>query len=243
MHGFYFGDRHRQLYGAYDAPVQPSSRAVVICQPWGPEGLSGHQSLRRLARVLADNDVHAMRFDYYGTGDSAGNGSDTTLESMLADLDYAVEECADLSQLEQVWLVGVRLGGTLAAQYAPTAGAVSGVVLWDPIVDGPAYLDQLEQNAKGQVEGAWDVGGFLLSPEMRHQIADFALSDPPERGGGRPCHAFCFKSSCDSAVLERAGYGVQVYNEPPPWLVHADFGSIAVPNATISAITEFLRDH
>ena len=74
MNLLFFGSSARQLFGAYHTP--PSTVAerggAVLCPSWGSEYQASHRILRRLATRLSESGYHVLRFDYYGTGDSAG---------------------------------------------------------------------------------------------------------------------------------------------------------------------------
>jgi uncharacterized protein len=99
-----------------------------------------HMALRKLAAVLSRDGFHVLRFDYYGTGDSAGESTDGTLAEWQADIVSAIADLKDCSGATKVSLVGLRLGAALAAR-APVA--VANLVLWEPVLEGPAYLEQL----------------------------------------------------------------------------------------------------
>ncbi|MEO7331245.1 MAG: alpha/beta hydrolase, partial [Minicystis sp.] len=69
-----FGPAAGQLFGLYHAPDAASARAtgVVLCNPLGYEAMCVHRMYRQLAEKLAAAGIHALRFDYHGTGDSSG---------------------------------------------------------------------------------------------------------------------------------------------------------------------------
>ena len=62
---------------------------VVICCPLGYKALLSHRSLRHLAEEAAARGYPALRFDYDGTGDSAGYDLDADRwEAWLASLRF-----------------------------------------------------------------------------------------------------------------------------------------------------------
>ena len=74
----YFG-RGRRLFGWLHSPSPNSSRldcAVLICAPLGYEELCAHRALRHWAIALANGGVATLRFDYDGSGNSAGSDID-----------------------------------------------------------------------------------------------------------------------------------------------------------------------
>ena len=53
-----------------------ATRGVVLCQPFGREAMWVHKGWRVFAEALADSGAPTLRFDYAGTGDSAGESED-----------------------------------------------------------------------------------------------------------------------------------------------------------------------
>jgi pimeloyl-ACP methyl ester carboxylesterase len=96
--------------------------------------------LRKLASTLAHDGFHVLRFDYYGTGDSSGGPRDGSLSEWCQNIVTAAADLKECSGVTKVSLLGLRLGATLAAL---TPMDVTNLVLWDPVVDGRKYLDEL----------------------------------------------------------------------------------------------------
>jgi pimeloyl-ACP methyl ester carboxylesterase len=170
MNPFYFGAGRRRLFGAYEPARLDSrhTRAVVFCYPWGSEYLHAHRSMRRLATMLTEAGFHTLRFDYFGTGDSAGDVIEADIEGWEADIESAMEELKDTTGAVRITLLGLRLGATLAAIVAAKRHRdVDAVVLWDPIVSGGEYLQALHQ-----------------AHQSNPRIGQPPLSRPAESGGG-----------------------------------------------------------
>ncbi|HKE49019.1 MAG TPA: alpha/beta fold hydrolase [Rhodanobacteraceae bacterium] len=148
MTAFFFGNSDRQLYGVYHAAQSGPGRpiGVVLCSPFGAEAIRAHRILRVLAERLARAGAHVLRFDYRGTGDSAGDGSDVDLEQWQGDIASADAELRDMSGVTRVIWIGLRLGASLAmlAARKPPAG-LAGLVLWEPVVRGKDYLAELDR--------------------------------------------------------------------------------------------------
>jgi uncharacterized protein len=133
------------LFGCYHPPTHRQTRrcAVVLCYPFGQEYIRTHRSFVQLAKRLAASGFPVLRFDYYGCGDSAGGSEEGRIRRWVADIGSAVEEVRHQSGLQQVCLVGLRLGGALAVSAAAERGDVDSLVLWDPVIRGPDYREQL----------------------------------------------------------------------------------------------------
>jgi uncharacterized protein len=131
------GSVQRRLFAVHEAAAATSRppRAVVLCQPWGAEYTYAHRSMRQLALKLTLSGCHTLRFDYFGTGDSGGDESDTDLAGCESDVESAIDALIDIAGTPQVTLIGLRAGANIAANVAARRAAiVEALVLWDPII-------------------------------------------------------------------------------------------------------------
>jgi pimeloyl-ACP methyl ester carboxylesterase len=162
---FFFGSADRQLFGAYHAsrPSVPERGAAVLCPPWGPEYIASHRVLRRLALMLSESGYHVLRFDYFGTGDSAGSREEGDLDSWYADASAAVDELRDMSGVSKVTVFGIRLGAHVAWRLALNRSDVSAVVMWDPVIDGTEYVREL-------VDAQQEIDRWSLVPDDTRSV-------------------------------------------------------------------------
>lgn len=138
---FYFGDSGRRLFGLYEVPAEPKRHGVVLCPPLGTEYFYAHQSVRLLGQLLAEAGQHVLRFDWYGSGDSAGEPGDGDSDASRAeDLSWAIDELRDLAGIRKVSLVGLRGAATAVLAAAAERNEIKRAVLWDPLE--PATADK-----------------------------------------------------------------------------------------------------
>ena len=137
--------RGRELYVMHHAPARASrSHAVVLCNPFGQEAIRAHRFYRVLADRLAADGFDVVRFDYFGTGDSAGDDEDFDLLGALADTQFLCEWVGANVRPSQLSLAGLRLGASIAMlASARLRGRISSLVLLEPVVDGGAYVEQM----------------------------------------------------------------------------------------------------
>lgn len=189
----YFG-RERELFAWYHAAAVPLARAsaVLLCPPLGKEYMCSYRAFRHLGEHLSDNGFATLRLEYFATGNSAGGPDDTQLVSKwLASIAAAIDELKLLSGCTRVALVGMRMGGTLAAFAADKRDDTGATILWEPCSDGSRYVRQLRiiamSNELREVlppELGIDVAGFRLSPETCTDLANLQLDrlEAPMRG-------------------------------------------------------------
>lgn len=141
---FFFGAGPARLFGVFHRPDGGTARTpFVFCHPFAEEKLWTHRTFVLFARRLARLGHPVLRFDYMGNGDSFGSFSDSSVQSMLADVRSAVDECKQLTGQASVTLLGLRLGATIAGLAAEQLPEVIRLVLWAPIVDGSRYMQDL----------------------------------------------------------------------------------------------------
>ena len=148
MNPFYFGSSAKQLFGIHHPPEGGEVRdgAVLICPPFGPEYIAAHRPLQQLAVRLSRAGFHALRVDYFGSGDSAGDLEDATVEQWVEDVRTAAQELADTSGARRISMVGLRLGAALAALAARDGDPeLFAAVLWEPVVAGADYVAELQE--------------------------------------------------------------------------------------------------
>lgn len=144
----FFGHPESPLFGVYHKPrkskVRTAPRAAVICPPVGQEYNRTHWALRLLANQLSRKNIHVLRFDYHGIGDSSQKLDQVDrLEIWQQNIVQAVDHLKQESHAETVMLIGQRMGGSLAAMVAEERADVNSLVLWEPVVAGRMYLDHL----------------------------------------------------------------------------------------------------
>lgn len=173
---FYFGTTPNRLFGVYHAPQRQTAdpRGVVLCYPMGQEYLRSHRAFVQLSRRLASAGCHVLRFDYTGCGDSSGNDERGAPGRWSADLSTAIDEIRSGLGINRVSLIGLRLGASLAAVAASTRDDVDGVVLWEPVINGSAYLE-----AAIRAHEKWLAGSFAeIKPSDTGETKDEVLGFP-----------------------------------------------------------------
>ncbi len=181
---FYLHSQGRPLLAWLHAPAHTArtGEGAVICPPLGYEQIHAHRTLRHLAEALARAGVPVLRFDYEGTGDSAGVDEDPSrCATWLANVGDAVDWMRCRVGCEQLTLIGVRLGGLLAAQAAAEV-EVDRLVLWAPVIKGRAYVREMKAlglTAAHQVEpavsGDIEAAGFVLTPQTVDDLSRLDL--------------------------------------------------------------------
>lgn len=169
----WFGPEDRPLFGWSAVPADgPVRGAVVLCQPMGEEGDKTYRTFRRLSQRLAQAGLLAFRFDYDGTGDSAGRFDDADrVGSWIDSVAHAVAEVRR-SGVDRVSVVGMRLGATIAYAAAARGLGLQDLVLWDPCASGRTFLrEQQMLHASWLNVAQADPDRWIETPSYRYPVA------------------------------------------------------------------------
>lgn len=199
---FRFGPPLRQMFGLHHPPAVASAgsrTAVLICNPLGQEAVRTHRMFRVLADRLARAGLHVLRFDYYGTGDSAGPDDAGDIVGWRKDVAAAHEEVTRRSGCSRTIWFGARLGATLAALAAnDVPKAPEQLLLWEPVVSGRRYLDHLKVMHLKALHESYSIApaailqgehehealGFGIGPALRQQLSAIDLTQPGAAAAG-----------------------------------------------------------
>ena len=90
-----------------------------------------------MARILAEDGVFSLRFDFRGRGESDGKTPDASIQSMVSDACVASECLRAETGVKSVVLLGICSGGKVALSAAGQIADAAGLVLWscEPLGD------------------------------------------------------------------------------------------------------------
>ncbi len=184
----YFGPSDRPLFGWLHRPAQQSSSiGLVICNPLGYESVCAHRSIKHFAKAAAEAAIPTMRFDYDGTGDSAGTDFDTDrVEAWLTSIQHAIDTLKEQTGVSRVCLLGIRMGATLAAAVSADRPDVIGLAAIAPVVNARAYVRELRalslarpNPAASIQDDVLEAAGFSLTTQTREALATLDITKLP----------------------------------------------------------------
>lgn len=177
-----------QRYCLYHPPAAGLRGALLYVAPFGEEMNRMRRASALQARALAARGWAVLQVDLYGCGDSDGEFGDADWDIWKRDLATAHAWLSDKAGCA-VGLWGARLGALLALDYARTAPlAVDRFILWQPVLRGAVYLNQLlrlrlasamlsgdEGADSKQLRAALraapqEIGGYQLAPALADSI-------------------------------------------------------------------------
>jgi alpha/beta superfamily hydrolase len=160
----------QSCFGWFHPPAEAvaARRGVVLCPPFGHDAVCTGRGWRVLADMLAASGLPVLRFDYPGTGDSAGEEAPGRLDAWIASIHDAAAWLRAQAGAAEIALCGLRVGADLAAAAAARRPReATALALLAPTGSGRAWRRQLLLGASGgnpeAADPEWlETAGFRL---------------------------------------------------------------------------------
>lgn len=252
----HFGNSEQPILGTYHPADFSCDRneGIVLCYPFGQEYMRSHRAYRQLANNLSKLGYHVLRFDYRGTGDSYGDLAEVTPQQWLNDIQQAIQELTDMSGVNKISLVGLRLGALLAHRITTERG-IHRLALWDPVLSGQHWIDEITSEINA-VENR-DFGSNFVDSDGNINFNGFEISKTFQKA------LLQFNPSTDSSLAQKILLAVShetdsfqelqqhlsnhskftYLHEPAPhdWNYVDHVGGILLPTGLINKIVEWFK--
>lgn len=238
-------------------------RTILFLPAFGEEMNRSRRMVTLLAHALAARGIGLLALDPFGTGDSEGDFAQARWEQWLSDAGTAAAWLRDHGQ-EVLW-AGLRTGAALALAAARIERAGQ-VMLWQPVLDGTVFLNQLlrvrvaaglgaEGDGVGGAEGdgvgglrarlaageTVEIGGLPLAPAMAdaldHLRMEALVADWPGR-------ILWFQIGGGPSVTQARRWrpdgrevAVVQVSGPPFWAIEETVAAPELLAATVNALT------
>ncbi|MDH3499511.1 MAG: hypothetical protein OEM97_05275 [Acidimicrobiia bacterium] len=186
------------VYTVHHLP--PSSRAghsLVMCSPFFAEFPRNYRREVLVARRLAERGVAVTRFHHRGVGNSTGDAALMGLDRLIEDARRVAAVAAETSGAHSLAFHGTRLAGFTAA--AAAIGAQMPVSLWEPVVRGSKYFNEVLRTR--MVQAVHDGETDVSAGSLRHELTSGAPVDVL----GHSLHPELYTSLHDQTLDELLG--------------------------------------
>lgn len=223
---------------------------IVFIPPFGEEMNRCRSLVASQARSFAAAGYACTLIDFYGTGDSQGELSESSLGIWYDNISRTIEFLKqELDQPVILW--GLRLGGLLALDYAAkNPGSIQDIILWQPVNAAKVYVTQmlrqrvaslmvrdlppettkeirqrLDDGEMVEIAG-YIVGGVLINDieaidvESMSNICSGKIFWLEHVTGAGKEIGVASRRAVDSLSKSGASVEVFTFSDPPIWLIH-----------------------
>lgn len=151
--------------------------AALLVPPLLHEQHRSHRFLCEVASCLSEMGIPCLRFSFVGTGDSEGSGELVDLASMAADIEQAVHALQELNQCGSFVVIAFSSGALPLREWLGGGSLPIAAVLWDPVMDGAAWMLELERADERERRSLFGESASRGNPEDDDgQLMGYAVS-------------------------------------------------------------------
>jgi len=133
------------LCGMLHLPARTPAPGIIMCHGFTGHKAETHRLFVKAARDLASHGLAALRFDFRGSGDSGGDFREMTVSREIEDAGAALDYLVSRTEVkaDRVGVLGLSLGGCVAACLAGRDARVKALVLWAAVAHPSRIADRL----------------------------------------------------------------------------------------------------
>jgi alpha/beta superfamily hydrolase len=141
----FLGSGTDRIYAYQYVPAALRGLSIVMCPAILGDFVTNFRREVLGARALASLGFPVTRFQYRGTGNSDGELSEMSFETMVEDARSAASSLEEVSGVSEVVFMGTRFGSLIAAS-ATRSRAARAVGLWEPMSDARSYFREMNRS-------------------------------------------------------------------------------------------------
>jgi len=198
----YFENEGQLVAGTLHLPDGPGPHpGVIFCHGFTGNKGETHFLFVKASRELEAHGIASLRFDFRGSGESDGEFCDMTALTEISDARRAFHVLAEQPEVDaaRLGVVGLSLGGMVAACVAGREPGVKSTVLWAAVAD-MGLMSKLfisENHSLLETQGWVDIGGLKLGAGF---FRDTAKVDPVAEIAASKSPVFIIHGEADTAV-------------------------------------------
>ena len=192
-----FPSEGETLFGVLHLPEARPAPGLIMCHGFTGHKAEAHRLFVAAARDFSRHGLAALRFDFRGSGDSAGEFHEMTVSREIADAAAAFDYLASRPEVDagRVGVLGLSLGGCVAACLAGREQRVCALVLWAATAHPERLFDRLQPEFGEQ--DLLDFNGWGLGRAFMEDLPDV---HPLAEVGRYAGPALVVHGECDEAV-------------------------------------------
>lgn len=136
-----FYNQDQQINGILHSPTgyEAPCPAVAFFHGFTGTKVEPHRIFVKTARELAAIGFYVLRFDFRGSGDSEGDFSEMTIGGEVSDAIKSIDVLTAMQGVDpdRIGILGLSMGGCVAAFVSGQDIRVKSTVMWAPLSDDP----------------------------------------------------------------------------------------------------------
>jgi len=156
--------------------------AVLLCHGFTGSRTESHFLFVKMSRELERRGIASLRFDFRGSGESDGEFVEMTVSGEICDARAALDFLARQRRVDRggIGMLGLSLGGFVAAHVASSDERVKSLVLWSAVATSELIIERVltpPNRRKLKRDGYIDAGGLAVGKGFFEDVAQLNALD------------------------------------------------------------------
>jgi pimeloyl-ACP methyl ester carboxylesterase len=161
-----FQSQNEQLVGILHTPPHETKNLIIMCHGFTGNKVESRRLFVEAARKFCHEGYAAFRFDFYGSGDSAGEFAETTISRNIANLVDAIA-WGQGQNFTCITILGLSMGAATAI-LTLVNHPMDALITWSAVPDMKALFEAKDANfikSKDKIK-SYEYNGWLLHNEF-----------------------------------------------------------------------------
>ncbi len=168
---------------------QPPFPGVILYHGFTGNRMEPNFIFVRFSRLLCNNGIASIRFDFMGSGESDGDFEDMTISTEIEDALDIFDFFREREEIdnESVFLLGLSMGGSIAGYIAALKDRdIRGLILWAPAGEMKGIIKfKMEQKEDQPGSHPIDMDGLKLGQEFITDAENLNILEITSRYSGK----------------------------------------------------------
>lgn len=144
-------------------------------------GFTGHKNengylFKQLTKLLVENNIATLRYDFMGSGDSDGDFSEFTFFTEVEDAVEIIKEAYALNNNKKIFVLGFSMGGGVATRVSlMMQDYIEKMVLLAPAGNIPQLIHARFLVREMNEDGNIDMGGYHMNIAMDKTLQNYDM--------------------------------------------------------------------
>lgn len=159
------------LRGYLDMPNDFNGDVVVMFHGFTGNKTEHAKHFLNFSRIISKYGFASLRMDFYGNGESDGEFSDFTMDTLMSDAEIIINSAFNIPNVKKVTLLGFSMGGGVSTYMSQKFGnKISKIILWSAAININDIISRAFEKSPKLGNGNAQYGTFEISQAMNDSL-------------------------------------------------------------------------
>lgn len=166
------------IRGSYTFKEKGSFPVLFLLHGFTGEMNGSRYLLRSFQRLVCDNDIGVVKFDYIGCGNSSGEFTSNNITASIRQTIAVINYFKSISSFTEMYIAGYSMGGVVAVEVIKQMkDHFKKLLLWSPAFNMASLLQKAYKDCPQIDSGTVDYFGLKLTKQVVQDAQQYSPTD------------------------------------------------------------------